>query len=107
MRVRNKASLLPFQNGILVSTNALSLLYEELKNTYGISYLLTYRLNQDVLELFFGIMRSMGGLHDHPTPLEFKYRIRNFLLSRNKSIVSQSANVSQFDDPSEEVNIAV
>ncbi|CAG7826113.1 unnamed protein product, partial [Allacma fusca] len=37
----------------------------------GFSYVLTNKLNQDCLEKFFGIIRSMGGNDDHPTILNF------------------------------------
>ena len=62
---------------------------------------MTYRLNQDPLESFFGIIRAIGGLHDHPTALEFKFRLRNYLLGRNETILSQATNVL----PSESANI--
>lgn len=70
-------------------------MFEDLKEKYNISYLLTCRLNQDPLEGFFSIIRAVGGLHDHPTPLEFKCRLRNYFLGRNRTIVSQSTNVQQ------------
>ena len=49
---------------------------------YEMTYILTYRLNQDVLENFFGAIRSKGGLNDHPSPQEFKYRLRKYILGK-------------------------
>lgn len=43
-----------------MTNKAVKMLYDDLKKEYGISYLLTYRLNQDVLANFFGIIRSKG-----------------------------------------------
>ena len=80
MRAPKKKSLLPFQKGILISNNSLPQLFEYLKGKYKIEFILTYRLNQDILENFFSAIRSKGGLHDHPTALEFKYRLRSYLL---------------------------
>lgn len=63
------------------------------------SDILTYRLNQDVLDNFFGVIRSKGGLHDHPTPLEFKYRLRSYILGRNEGSLSEACNVEEDDTP--------
>ena len=93
MRVGTHKSLIPFQKGILMSINALKLIFDDLKDNYHIKYLLTYRLNQDPLELFFGVMRAKGGLYDHPSCLQFKYRLRSFILGKNESIISEHANI--------------
>lgn len=74
-------------------------LYQYLKSIYGISYILTYRLNQDVLENFFGLIRSKGGLHDHPDQEEFRFRLRSYILGRNEGVISNSANVEVDDTP--------
>lgn len=114
MRVKDKNTLLPFQKGkhvnnvqaiilifaligIIQSNNALKLLYTDMNQRFGIKYILTYRLNQDVLENFFGIIRSKGGLHDHPDRQEFKYRMRSYLLGCNKGVLSTAANVEEDD----------
>lgn len=78
-RVIGKNTLQPFQNRILMNNTALPLLLESLKQ-YDLTYILTRRLNQDLLESFFGVFRSKGGLHDHPSPKEFTYRLRNCIL---------------------------
>lgn len=104
MRVNSKKNLMPFQKGILMSIKSLEMLFEDMRSKYNIKYLITNRLNQDILEGFFSIMRYNGGLHDHPSPLEFKYRLRNYILGRNEGIVSTAANV---DDPSEKGEITI
>lgn len=80
LRVYGKKTLLPFQKGIIANNTALKNLFHYLKENYDIKYLITRRLNQDCLEIFFGIIRAKGGLYDHPTPIEFKYRLRSFIL---------------------------
>lgn len=75
------------------------MLFEEMKQRFQTSYLLTYRLNQDVLENFFGIIRSKGGLHDHPDTLEFKYRLRSYVLGQNEGSLSECCNTEIDDTP--------
>lgn len=75
------------------------MLHVELKNRYNIDYILTYRLNQDVLENFFGVIRSKGGLHDHPDHQEFKYRLRSYILGYNEGILGTNANVEVDNTP--------
>lgn len=68
-----------------------------------IKYILTYRLNQDVTENFFGLMRAKGGLHDHPDQQEFKFRLRSHLLGRNNGILSSGGNTAEDNTPDLEV----
>lgn len=76
----------------------MQLLYRELQQQHDVKYLLTYRLNQDVLENFFGMMRAKGGLHDHPDRQEFKYRLRSYILGYNEGVLSNS-NTEVDDTP--------
>jgi len=64
MRVHGKRALVQFQKGIVMANNSLRNLYEDLKLYHNIQYILTRRLNQDVLENFFSFMRAMGGCND-------------------------------------------
>nr|AGL76355.1 transposase [Drosophila buzzatii] len=97
MRVGRNTTLLPFQKGILQTNNALRMLFHDIKG--NVAFLLTYRLNQDVLENFFGLIRARGGMHDHPDRQEFKYRLRSYLLGRNVGVLSNGANVAADDTP--------
>uniref|UniRef100_A0A1B0D942 Uncharacterized protein n=1 Tax=Phlebotomus papatasi TaxID=29031 RepID=A0A1B0D942_PHLPP len=90
--LRRKTKL-PFQNGIIMFSNALPLLYQSVRKTHNVQYILTSRLSQDVLEHFFSVVRSIGGLHDHPHALEFKYRFRRLLISSNTESMSRERNV--------------
>ncbi|KAL4113296.1 hypothetical protein QTP88_016951 [Uroleucon formosanum] len=74
MKVHGKQALMQFQKGILMTNYSLRNLYEDLKLHYNIQYIITRRLNQDVLENFCSFMRAMGGCNDHPTHIDFKYR---------------------------------
>lgn len=100
LRVKGKTQHLPFQTAIMISNKSLKCLYEDLQRRFRVEYILTYRLNQDVLENFFGVIRSKCGLHDHPDPLEFKYRLRSYILGRNEGALSAGGNVEEDDTPS-------
>lgn len=82
-----------------MSNNALKLLLEDLKRRFDTQYILTRRLNQDILENFFGIIRAKGGLHDHPNALEFKYRLRSYIMGKNEGAYSDFSNVEADDTP--------
>lgn len=76
--IQNKKHIEFFQVGILTTNNALIMLHDYMKK-YEFDYILTRRLNQDLLEHFFRAMRSQDGLHDHPSPQYFMYRIRKYI----------------------------
>lgn len=98
MRKINSNTLLPFQKGIIISIESLKNLFLDLQKDFNVNYILTYNLNQDPLEGLFSIMRAIGGLHDHPSALQFRYRLRNYLMGRNDEIISDSANVENSVD---------
>ncbi|KAF0746291.1 THAP-type domain-containing protein, partial [Aphis craccivora] len=65
---------LPFQTGILVANASLRNLLIDIKNNYNdISYIMTRRVNSDVLENLFSYLKGMVGSNTHMTPIEFKY----------------------------------
>lgn len=95
MKVGGKNSMYPFQKGVIVSSQSLLGLYEFLRNKFGVTYIITYRLNQDCLEHMFGYLRQMGACYQHPSPLQLKYRIRSFLLGRNCELVGSNYNITK------------
>jgi len=76
-------------------------LLTELMEAFGrekrpVSYLLTNRLNQDVIENLFGYIRAMAGSNDIPTPLEFRYRLRWYILGKHAShVITDHTNTAQ------------
>lgn len=83
MRAPGREELLPFQNGRIQNIRGLFLLLEHLKliSNGAIEYTMTDRINRDCLERMFGYLRSnCSGLHDHPSPFQFKYRLRSSIL---------------------------
>lgn len=86
--VGNHKTLLPFQKAIILNNSSLQQLLPYLKNIYNsddfeIQYLLTNRINQDVIENFFSYIRGMGAGHDKPSALEFRHRLKWFILGRH------------------------
>lgn len=56
------------------------MLYKYVQNCFNMEYILTNRLNQDILEHFFGAIRSRGYLNDHHFPKEFIYMMRKYIM---------------------------
>lgn len=109
MRCIGKISLLTFQKGILMSITSLKSLFQDMKQKFDCSYILTHRLNQDSLESFFSQIRSRGGLHDHPSPLNAIYRIRMIVLGKNPGVVQEKVNIQtqvETNNPPEEYLLA-
>lgn len=53
--------------------------------------------NQDVLENFFGTIKAQDGLHDHPNTLEFRYRLRSYIMDNNEGAYSSCPNLEVVD----------
>ena len=90
--IKISGKVFPFIKGVLYSSRSLVNLFSDLKHDYGVQYILTNRLNQDVLENTFGILRQMGSGHCHPDPVAFKYRMRRYILSKKHVLVSVHPN---------------
>jgi hypothetical protein len=86
MKRPGKNSIQVFQRGILLSISSLKILFSEMQRRYGIQYLLTYKVNQDILENFFGRIRCWGGT-DHPSPMDCLCRIKLIILGEYSKFV--------------------
>ncbi len=89
-------SMLPCQHGILASIASLKGLLSELRNTLNVSYIITRRLNQDPLESLFSVIRAAGRTNDHPSPTEFRTRMKNVLVG-SKVKAPIGSNVEEDD----------
>lgn len=92
MRVYGSNSLYQFQKGLVISSQSLLKLYEMVKANFGISYLLTSRINQDALEHFFACLRQMWTCHNNPSTLFVKYRVRAHLLGKGIELAGSGYN---------------
>jgi hypothetical protein len=48
-----------------------------------LKYVLTYKMSQDHLELFFGAVRASGGWNNNPTAMQFKSAYKQLLMRHN------------------------
>ena len=48
-----------------------------------LKYLLTYKMSQDHLELFFGAVRASGGWNDNPTAMQFRSAYKQLMMRHN------------------------
>lgn len=60
--------------GFFININSVKEVFEQFvaSEKAPLKYLLTYKLSQDHLELFFSAVRSKGGYNNNPTVLQFK-----------------------------------
>ena len=93
----------PFMKGIVSSINSLLALWADLKSRGGWSYICTYNLNQDILELYFSNIRSLCGASDHPRANSFGSRFRILMLSSNcMNVLVDNANVAPAENDDEQ-----
>ena len=83
--------------GFLVAIKSIQCLFNELISNPSVpmNYLLTYKLSQDHLELFFASIRSSGGWNNDPTAKQFMASYKRLLLRHE---VSATGNCSALDD---------
>ena len=75
IKTQNNTGLL----GLLVCINSLTYMYTNLVVTDIITFLLTYKLSQDHIELFFGNIRSQSGHNNNPNTRQFKASFKKLL----------------------------
>jgi hypothetical protein len=90
-----KAFILGFA---LSSKSILALAKHLLTRNYNqFEYVLTYRLSQDQLQMFFSTIRSRLGWNNNPNALQFKWALRA-LLQKNQVAASPTANCSVVEE---------
>lgn len=103
MRVGQRTNLLQFQKGILLCNKSLQEMFRYLQHMYSsqsfeVKYLLTRRLNQDILENFFSYLRSMGGRCDHPTPVQLKHHLKWYILGKDSGHMLSAGENTEGDN---------
>jgi len=66
--------------GFLHNLHSLRKMFNDYVRTGRLKYLLTYKLSQDHLELFFGCIRSRLGCNNNPTASQFKSSYKRLLI---------------------------
>jgi hypothetical protein len=83
--------------GFATNCISLRLLALEMINEQYLKYLLTYKLSQDHLELFFAALRSRGGKNNNPNALQLRH-IMKAMLSHCDIVLGLGTNVVGQDD---------
>jgi hypothetical protein len=78
--------------GLIISLKNSLELYSLLKEAYNLKYLLTYKLSQDHLEVFFSAIRAKGGHNNNPSAIQFQSAYRQMLVRHE---INASGNCSQ------------
>lgn len=100
LKVGSKKSLMLFQKGFIVSNYSLEQLLPYLIDKYStanIEYIITNRLNQDLLENFFSFIRlNSSGANNQPSALDFKYRMKRYIFGKfSTTIFCKNTNVTE------------
>ena len=84
--------------GFMVCIDSVCGLVDDLINVQNpvLKYLLTYKLSQDHLELFFSTVRASGGWNNNPTMCQFIAAYKQLLMRHN--IEGGHGNCSRQDD---------
>ena len=71
--------------GFLLCVEAVHGLAEDLLSGENpvLKYILTYKMSQDHLELFFGAVRASGGWNNNPTAMQFRSAYKQLLMRHN------------------------
>jgi DNA transposase THAP9 len=77
--------------GFVTCIQSVQELFDRTVKTDCVKYLLTYKISQDHLELFFGCIRQMGGCNNNPTVRQFKAAFKK-LLVRNQVKATDHGN---------------
>lgn len=86
--------------GFIISISSLKGLYEtRVKQRKELKYLLTYKLSQDHLEIFFSCVRSKGGFSNNPTSKQFQNILKKLLI-HSEIRGSESSNAIALDSTS-------
>ena len=83
--------------GFFVAIDSIQSIFSDLveKEEAPMNYILTYKLSQGHLELFFGAIRSSGGFNNNPTAQQFTAAYKRLLL--RSSIEGRKGNCTKQD----------
>ena len=75
--------------GFLACIKSLKQIYKQhVGEDKPLKYLLTYKLSQDHLELFFGAIRAAGGFNNNPTTRQFVATYKRLLMRHDVEVVT-------------------
>jgi len=77
--------------GLIITLKSIENLFNDTVKTEDLEFLLTYKLSQDHLEMFFSAIRARGGFNNNPTALQFESTYKR-LLVHTEIMTSSGAN---------------
>ena len=83
------AALKPWQKGMMLSTNTVIALHQELVKDGDYTFLLTCRLTQDCLENLFSQIRGLGD--SHPSAVRFRLCLKHISISQLLNVPKSSS----------------
>jgi hypothetical protein len=91
---------IPFKEGLLCSIRSIKLMTLDLLQIHQYRYVLTSRLNHDVLENWFSLIRGKGGCRDNPTTSQYESASKNvtvnWLLDKPESGRNCETDIDEF-----------
>jgi len=78
-------------NGLIVCLRSLGELFDDVLKSNKLEFILTYKVSQDHIEMFFSAIRSRGGFCDNPTASQFEAAYKRLLI-HNELVTSSQAN---------------
>lgn len=102
--------VLPCFNAMEWSINSIIMIYTQQQNL-GFKYLLTSRLNQDIIENTFSVFRQRGGFNRNPTARTFRTSFRfqarhNIMKATDSSNCENDFDYNLFNSSSENASIS-
>lgn len=82
--------------GLIISLQSIKNMFIDTVMTKELEFLLTYKMSQDHLEIFFSAIRSRGGFNNNPTALQFESSFKR-LLVHTEIMTSSGANCMVMD----------
>lgn len=84
--------------GFLLDIQSIAGIYDLLISTGKLKYLLTYKMSQDHIELFFAAVRARGGWNNNPTARQFRAGYKQLLVKheikvKNGNCLSQDMKI--------------
>jgi len=84
--------------GFIICLKNFYLLCETLFKKKVVSYILSYKLSQDHVKMFFALIRRMNGFTNNPTTIQFQSAYKKLLLNNINVTVPLTANCSPQDE---------
>lgn len=82
--------------GLIITLKSIENLFNDTIKTDDLDFLLTYKLSQDHLEMFFSAIWARGGFNNNPTALQFESAYKR-LLVHTEIKMSSGANCIAMD----------